>query len=86
MEVCSKLPRPSRRQFEEQFSKIESERTVQMMEAELTYHRKMSMAFESTLLAEQETLSKIEKRQQRRNQMQSKLRETFEHSRGDDFE
>ena len=86
MEVCSKLPKPSRRQFEEQFSKIESERTVQLMEAELVYHRKMSMVFESTLLEEQENLSKIEKRQQKRKQFRDNIHDAFQNTRGDDSE
>jgi len=86
MEVCIKLPKSSRRQFEVQFSKIESERTVQMMETEMNYHRKMSRAFETTLLSEQENLSKIEKRQQRRNQIQKNIHDAFQNTRGDDSE
>lgn len=86
MEVCSKLPRYSRRQFEDDTARAEAERTVRVMEAELEYHRKMSMTFESMLLSEQETLSRISRREQRRSNMQDKLRETFEHSTGDECE
>ncbi len=85
MEACSKMTKPSRRQFEEEFSKIESERTVQLMEAELIYHRKMSMVFESTLLSEQENLSKIQRRQQRQSKLRNNIRDAYQNSSGDDL-
>jgi flagellar motor switch protein FliG len=72
------------RRFQDEILKIESERTIQMMESELEYHRKMSMIFESSLVSEQEHLSRIVRRQQATSQMRNNMRNTFRHSRGDD--
>lgn len=86
MEVCSKMPRQSRRLFEEDVSRIESEHTIQMMEAELEYHRKIAVTFENTLISEQKHLSLLTRRQRRDNRMQNDIRDAIQHSRGDDFE
>ena len=86
MEVCSKMPRQSRRLFEEDVSRIESEHTIQMMEAELEYHRKMSMTFENTLISEQKHLSSFTRRQGRNCRVQSDVRERFSTQEEDDFE
>lgn len=86
MEVCFKLLRLPRRVFEEEISKIESERTIQMMESELEYHRKMSRVFESSLVSEQERLSSITKRQRMNSQMRNNIRNVFRQSKGDDLQ
>ena len=86
MEVYFKMPRQSKSLFEQELSKIESEYSIQMMETELEYHRKMSMTFETSLLSEQEHLSSIKKRQRKSNQIRSNIRDAIRYSRGDDFE
>ena len=73
-----------RRQFDEIISQIESERTISLMEAELEYHRKMSMMFAKTLESEQRQLSNTQKRQGKRRQMQNGIRDTFQHLTGED--
>ncbi|CAD6368395.1 conserved hypothetical protein [metagenome] len=77
---------PRQRRFEDEISKIESERVIQMMESELEYHRKMSKAFESSLVSEQEHLSRITRRQQMNSQVRNNVRNTFRQSRGDDLQ
>ena len=79
------MPRQSRR-FEDTMSKIELEYNIQRMEAELEYHRKMSMMYGSTLVVEQEQLSKITRRQRRTNCVQSEIRDAARDSNGDDSE
>ncbi len=77
------MPRQSRR-FEEVISKIESEYNISRMEAELEYHRKMSMTYGSTLVVEQERLAKITRRQQRTHHIQNHIRDAVRDSSGDD--
>ena len=86
MEVCSKMPRQSKRPFDEDVSRIESEYTIQIMEAELEYHRKMSMTFEKTLLSKQKHLSLLTRRQGRNCRVQNDVRERFSTREEDDFE
>ena len=77
------MPRQSRR-FEEEISKIESEYNIQRMEAELEYHRKMSITYGTTLESEQERLARITRRQQRTNHIQNRIRDVVGDSSGDD--
>jgi hypothetical protein len=77
------MPRQSRR-FEDTMSKIESEYSISRMEAELEYHRKMSMIYGSTLLAEQDRLAKITRRQQRTHHIQNRIRDVVRDSTGDE--
>ncbi len=77
------MPRQSRR-FEDTISKIESEYTISRMEAELEYHRKMSMTYGSTLVVEQDRLAKITRRQQRTHHIQNSIRDAVRDSSGDD--
>ena len=84
MEVCFKLIRQPRRFFEEEISKIELEHTIQMMEAELEYHRKTSMVFEKSLVSEQERLSSITRRQRMDSQVRNNIRNALRQSREDD--
>ena len=77
------MPRQSRR-FEEDISKIESEYNISRMEAELEYHRKMSMTYGTTLESEQERLARITRRQQRTNHIQNRIRDAVRDSSGDD--
>ena len=77
------MPRQSRR-FEEEIPKIESEYNIQRMEAELEYHRKMSMTYGTTLESEQERLARITRRQQRTNHIQNRIRDVVGDSSGDD--
>ena len=86
MEVYFKMTRQSRILFEEELSKIESEHAIQMMEAKLEYHRKMSMTFENSLVSEQKRLSSITGRQKRNNRIQNHIRDAMRQSRGDDSE
>jgi len=79
------MPRQSKR-FEDTISKIESEYNISRMEAELEYHRKMSMTYGSTLITEQERLSRITRRQRRTVEMQNNIRDAMRQSRGDDSE
>ncbi len=79
------MPRQSRR-FEEVISKIESEYNISRMEAELEYHRKMSMTYGSTLVVEQDRLAKITRRQQRTHHIQNSIRDAVRDSSGDDSE
>ena len=79
------MPRQPRR-FEEDISKIKSEYNIQRMEAELEYHRKMSMIYGATLVTEQERLSRITRRQQRTHHIQNRIRDAVRDSTGDDFE
>ena len=74
------------RKFEDEISKIESERTIQMMESELQYHRKMSMIFENSLVSEQEYLSHITRRQQMNARARTNMRNAFRQSQGDDLQ
>ena len=76
------MPRPLRH-FKNIISKIESEYNIQRMEAELEYHRKMSMIYGSTLETEQEQLSKITRRQ-RTYHIQNRIQDTVRDSNGDD--
>lgn len=80
------MPRLPRRLFEEEISKIETERTIQMMESELEYHRKMSRVFENSLVSEQKHLSSITKRQRMNSQLRNNIRNALRQSRGDDSE
>jgi len=84
MEVCFKMPRRQVRQFDEQMSQIESERTIRLMEAELEYHRKLSMLFENSLVSEQKQLSRIQRRLKRHSQMQSHIRDALKETREDE--
>ena len=68
------MPRQSRR-FEEVISKIESEYNISRMEAELEYHRKMSITYGSTLVVEQERLARITRRQQKIPHIQNRIRD-----------
>ncbi len=77
------MPRQSRR-LEDTISKIESEYNIQRMEAELEYHRKMSMTYGSTLVTEQERLSRITKRQRRTHHIQNSIRDAVRDSTGDE--
>ena len=77
------MPRQSRR-FEDEISKIESEYNIARMEAELEYHRKMSMTYGSTLLTEQDRLTKITRRQQRTSHIQNSIRDAVRDSTGDE--
>ena len=77
------MPRQSRR-FEDEISKIESEYNISRMEAELEYHRKMSMTYGSTLLTEQDRLTKITRRQQRTSHIQNSIRDAVRDSTGDE--
>ena len=77
------MPRQSRR-FEDTISKIESEYNISRMEAELEYHRKMSMTYGSTLVVEQDRLAKITRRQQRTHHIQNSIRDAVRDSSGDD--
>ena len=79
------MPRQSRR-FEDTVSKIESEYNISRMEAELEYHRKMSMTYDNTLVTEQEHLSRITRRQRRTAEMQNNIRDVMRQSRGDNSE
>jgi len=85
MEVYSKLPRHSRR-FEDEVSRIESEYNIQRMEAEVEYHRKMSMTFENSLVPEQERLSRITRRQRENSRLREHIRDATRQSRGDGSE
>jgi hypothetical protein len=78
------MSRQPRRFFEEEISKIESERVIQMMESELEYHRKMSKAFESSLISEQEHLSQIIRKQRTSSHVRNSMHNAFRQSRGDD--
>ena len=77
------MPRQSRL-FDDTISKIESEYNISRMEAELEYHRKMSMTYGSTLVAEQKRLAKITRRQQRTHHIQNRIRDVVRDSSGDD--
>ena len=77
------MPRQSRR-FEEEISKIESEYNIRRMEAELEYHRKMSMTYGTTLESEQERLARITRRQQRTHHIQNRIRDVVRDSTGDE--
>jgi|APSaa5957512535_1039671.scaffolds.fasta_scaffold01567_15 hypothetical protein len=77
------MPRQSRR-FEDTISKIESEYNISRMEAELEYHRKMSMTYGSTLVVEQDRLAKITRHQQRTHHIQNRIRDAVRDSSGDD--
>ncbi len=77
------MPRQSRR-FEEVISKIESEYNISRMEAELEYHRKMSMTYGSTLVVEQDRLAKITRRQQRTHHIQNSIRDAVRDTTGDE--
>ena len=72
------------KRFEDTISKIESEYNISRMEAELEYHRKMSMTYGSTLLTEQDRLAKITRRQQRTHHIQNSIRDAVRDSSGDD--
>ncbi len=74
------------RGFKEIISKIESEYNISRMEAELEYHRKMSMTYGDTLIAEQECLAKITRRQQRTHHIQNRIRDAVRDTSGDDSE
>ncbi|MGY5148883.1 MAG: hypothetical protein ACW9W3_02365 [Candidatus Nitrosopumilus sp. bin_68KS] len=77
------MPRQSKR-FEGEISKIESEYNIARMEAELEYHRKMSMTYGSILLIEQDRLTKITRRQRRTSHIQNSIRDAVRDSTGDE--
>ena len=72
------------KRFEDTISKIESEYTISRMEAELEYHRKMSMTYGSTLVVEQDRLAKITRRQQRIHHIQNSIRDAVRDTTGDE--
>jgi hypothetical protein len=79
------MPRQSKK-FEDTISKIESEYNISRMEAELEYHRKMSMTYGSTLLTEQDRLARITRRQQRTSHIQNRIRDVVRDSSGDELQ